>query len=123
MQPPAERDAGQMRIAEHTAVAVVPGQPQQSRLSGVVTGEWVRLCVSAAERLANSGQARIKASKECFRWKAAQRFVPEPLVPQRANTARQLVQIGDSAERGRDVVAMFQGRREAGSFFRIVPQP
>ena len=35
-QIPAKRDAAQLRIHQHRAVAVVPGQPQQARLAGAV---------------------------------------------------------------------------------------
>ena len=57
-QPPAERDAAQFRIHQHGAIAVVPGEPQQSGLAGAVV-----LQALATARRPSSPARRAIASK------------------------------------------------------------
>ncbi len=92
------------------------------------TGESVPAILSevqvrAAETVADPGEERVDGDEELFRRVAAERLVPEPLVPHGADAAWHLAGVGDPAEDRGDHVAVLEGGGEARALVGVVAQP
>src|SRR5215469_14536463 len=88
-----------------------------------MSGDLIVRGVPAVELRAHAAQNRIYGTKEFLRRQAAQLRVPHPLMPHRADAARRLLRIRDSAKRRRKHVAMLERGYETCALFRIVAQP
>src|SRR3954467_8696603 len=79
--------------------------------------------VMPAELFTHAFEQRINGYEELFRWKAAERFVPKPLMAHGADTAGRLRCLANTAEGCRDEVTMLEGGRELVALVRVMPEP